>query len=101
MTYEEILDKYKPLISKRRNEIEMAESKVTRIKSILADWKQEREKYRQKGTTIDAERIAQWNRWTNEIRRMEQRLATAKDEAALLSLGGEDKLNQIINDIAR
>ena len=101
MTYEEILDKYKPLITKRRNEIEMAESKVARLQGILAEWKQEREKYRQKGTTIDAERIAQWNRWTSEIVRMEKRIATAKDEAALLSLGGEDKLNQLINDIAR
>ena len=101
MTYEEILNKCKPLITKRRNEIEMAESKVARLKSILAEWKLEREKYRQKGTTIDAERIAQWNRWTNEIRRMEQRIKTAQDEYALISIGGEDNLNQLINDITR
>lgn len=98
MDYESIKKEYSEQNTRRANKIAIAKARVESLRETVKLAEQERELYRQRGGTIDAEQSKNWWRLTDEIKRLNKRLDEAKHNVLLCEVG-EDGINEVVNHI--
>lgn len=98
MTYEEIAAKYDGQVKERRSKLALAKAKLDFYRELRNSYIETRELYRNNGT-ISAERTANWNRLTAQIRRIDGKIADAEINYGKVSIGGEDGINRLMKKL--